>query len=38
MRGHHHDFKEMPNIMMTSKYNDEYNKIIDKNNHITSVS
>eukprot|EP00825_Cyclidium_porcatum_P037802 TRINITY_DN424_c0_g1_i4.p1 TRINITY_DN424_c0_g1~~TRINITY_DN424_c0_g1_i4.p1 ORF type:complete len:385 (+),score=61.68 TRINITY_DN424_c0_g1_i4:474-1628(+) len=26
MRGHHHEFKEQNNILMTSKYNDDYNK------------
>jgi hypothetical protein len=30
MRGHHHDFKEIPNKIMTSNYNDEYNKILKK--------
>jgi len=26
MRGHHHDFKEASNIIMTSKYNEDFNK------------
>lgn len=26
MRGHHHDFKEQNNLLMTSKYNDDFNK------------
>lgn len=31
MTGHHHDFREMPNTIMTSKYNDDFNHEIDKN-------
>lgn len=31
MRGHHHDFREMNNTIMTTKYNDDYNNEIDKN-------
>lgn len=30
MRGHHHNFREMPNTVMTTKYNDDYNKEIEK--------
>lgn len=30
MRGHHHNFREMSNTIMTTKYNDDYNKEIDK--------
>lgn len=26
MTSHHHNFREMGNTMMTSKYNDDYNK------------
>lgn len=28
MISHHHNFREMGNTMMTSKYNDDYNKEI----------
>lgn len=25
MTGHHHNFREMPNTLMSTKYNDDYN-------------